>query len=66
MRLRNIPGSKDLLLAASQLVLRADTAPKGRWQQYFAAKGSQGKKLCLEIGCGRGRFANAMAKDFRN
>lgn len=64
MRLRNIPGSKDLLLAASQFVLRADTAPKGRWQQYFAAKGSQGKKLCLEIGCGRGRFANAMAKDF--
>ncbi len=64
MRLRNIPGSKELLLAASQLVLRADTAPKGRWQQYFADKGSKGKKLCLEIGCGRGRFANAMAKDF--
>lgn len=64
MRLRNIPGSRDLLLANPQLVLRNDTAPKGSWRQYFAEKGSRGKKLCLEIGCGRGRFANTMARDF--
>lgn len=64
MRLRNIPGSKELLLAKPQLVLRADTAPKGCWRQFFAQRGSQGQKLCLEIGCGRGRFANTMAQDF--
>ncbi len=64
MRLRNIPGSKELLLARPKLVLQADSAPKGRWRQYFADRGSRGAKLCLEIGCGRGRFANTMAQDF--
>ncbi len=64
MRLRNIPGSKELLLAEPQLVLRAETAPRGCWRQHFLAQGSRAEKLCLEIGCGRGRFANTMAQDF--
>ena len=64
MRLRNIPGSKELLLAEPQLVLRAETAPRGCWRQHFRAQGSKAEKLCLEIGCGRGRFANTMAQDF--
>lgn len=64
MRLRNIPGSKELLLAEPQLVLRAETAPRGCWRQHFWAQGSRAEKLCLEIGCGRGRFANTMAQDF--
>ncbi len=51
-------------MAQPRLVLRADTAPRGCWRQHFAAQGSQTAKLCLEIGCGRGRFANTMAQDF--
>lgn len=51
-------------MAQPRLVLRADTAPRGCWRQHFAAQGSQAAKLCLEIGCGRGRFANTMAQDF--
>lgn len=30
---------------------------KGHWQELFP-----GKKLCLEIGCGKGKFVIGMAK----
>ena len=30
---------------------------KGRWQELFP-----GKRLCLEIGCGKGRFIIGMAE----
>ncbi len=61
MRLRHIPGSKEKLLAVPDLVLNPETAPKGAWRQYFAERGSAAETLCLEIGCGRGRFCNELA-----
>lgn len=61
MRLRHIAGSRDRLLALPELVLRGDSAPAGRWRDYFAERGVGAKELCLEIGCGRGRFVNEMA-----
>lgn len=61
MRLRNIPGSRELLLANPQLVLQAEGAKPGGWRQFFAERGSAGRQLCLEIGCGRGRFVAELA-----
>lgn len=59
MRLRHIAGSKERLQQAEQ-VLTPATAPRGRWREFFAARGG-GETLCLEIGCGRGRFCNDLA-----
>ena len=54
MRLRNIPGSKELLLARPKLVLQADSAPKGCWRQYFADRGSRAQnyvwRLAVAVG----------------
>lgn len=61
MRLRHIPGSKENLQQAAGQVLTAAEAPKGRWREFFAARGKGAQKLCLEIGCGRGRFCNDLA-----
>ena len=62
MRLRYVAGSREKLLAEPQLVLNPETAPAGHWREFFAAKGSKATRLCLEIGCGRGRFCNDLAK----
>lgn len=61
MRLRHIAGSRDKLLELPELVLRGESAPAGRWRDYFAGRGAGAKELCLEIGCGRGRFINELA-----
>ncbi|HIU10832.1 MAG TPA: threonine synthase [Candidatus Avidehalobacter gallistercoris] len=62
MRLRHVPGSREKLENAPNMVLKPETAPVGGWQELFAARGSAGDKLCLEIGCGRGRFCNDLAR----
>ena len=62
MRLRYVAGSREKLLAEPNLVLNPETAPAGHWREFFAAKGSKATKLCLEIGCGRGRFCNDLAQ----
>ncbi len=62
MRLRHIPGSREKLQQQPQLVLTPETAPAGGWREFFAARGAAGAKLCLEIGCGRGRFCNDLAR----
>ena len=61
MRLRHIAGSRDKLLELPELVLCGESAPAGRWRDYFAGRGAGAKELCLEIGCGRGRFINELA-----
>lgn len=63
MRLRHIPGAKESLLEDKR-ILTADTAPSGRWREYFAERGVSTDTLCLEIGCGRGQFCNDLAKDY--
>lgn len=63
MRLRHIPGAKEALLADAD-ILTADTAPRGRWKEFFAARGVPADTLCLEIGCGRGQFCNDLAKAY--
>lgn len=62
MRLRHVPGSREKLENTPQLVLTPETAPAGGWQEFFAVRGAAGDKLCLEIGCGRGRFCNDLAR----
>lgn len=63
MRLRHIPGAKEALLADAD-ILTADTAPKGKWREFFAGRGVAADVLCLEIGCGRGQFCNDLAREY--
>ena len=58
MRLRNIPGSRDII-AANPFVIPENTLPqrRGCWQEVFPRSGP----LYLEIGMGKGRFITDLA-----
>ena len=47
MRLRRVPGSREKLENAPNMVLKPETAPVGGWQELFTARGSAGDKLRL-------------------
>ncbi|MEE1114711.1 MAG: tRNA (guanosine(46)-N7)-methyltransferase TrmB [Eubacterium sp.] len=59
MRLRNIPGSAEVINNSGFVVKEAD-APKGRWAEIFG----NDHPLHIEIGMGKGRFIMDMAAKY--
>lgn len=59
MRLRNIPGSKEVI-AESEYVIHEPETVKGKWRRLFGNE----KPLFIEIGMGKGRFLMDMAKKY--
>ena len=57
MRLRNITGARDVI-AESQYVIQEPTECKGKWKEMFETPG----ELHIEVGMGKGRFLNEMAR----
>ena len=57
MRLRNITGARDVI-AESEYVIQEPTEYKGRWNELFDTPG----ELHIEVGMGKGRFLNEMAR----
>ena len=57
MRLKNVPGARDVI-AESSLVVHEPEKQKGNWQQVFA----NDHPVHIEIGMGKGRFICEMAK----
>ena len=57
MRLRNITGARDAI-AASEVVVQEPTEYKGSWKELFDTPG----ELHIEVGMGKGRFLNEMAR----
>ncbi len=56
MRLRNIPGSKEVITESAFVVQNPETH-KGKWNQIF----SNGNPIHIEVGMGKGRFIMDMA-----
>lgn len=56
MRLRNIPGSRELI-ASSEYVTQDPETKKGHWHEIF----QNSHPLHLEVGMGKGRFLTALA-----
>ena len=57
MRLRNIPGSKEII-GSSRYVVQEPQKFKGRWQEKFLRTAP----LHIEVGMGKGRFIMDMAR----
>lgn len=57
MRLRNITGARDII-ANSEYVIQEPTENKGRWKEAFDQQG----ELHIEVGMGKGKFLNEMAR----
>ena len=57
MRLKNVPGARDVI-AESSLVVHEPEKQKGNWQQVFG----NDHPVHIEIGRGKGRFICEMAK----
>ena len=57
MRLRNIPGSKEII-GSSRYVVQEPQNQKGRWAERF----SRTAPLHIEVGMGKGRFIMDMAR----
>lgn len=59
MRLRRKPWIDEAILEVQGQTLLCENLEeyKGRWQELFP-----GKSLCLEIGCGKGRFIRGMGR----
>lgn len=56
MRLRNIPGARDVI-AGHEAVIKEEKQWKGRWDQVF----ENDHPIRLEIGMGKGQFLMQMA-----
>ena len=56
MRLRNIPGSKEVITESSYVVQSPETY-KGKWKELF----SNDNPIHIEVGMGKGRFIMDMA-----
>ena len=59
MRLRNIPGSREII-AKSEFVVQRPEEKKGNWRSVFGS----GHPIELEIGIGKGRFLMDMAQRY--
>ncbi|MGI6712463.1 MAG: tRNA (guanosine(46)-N7)-methyltransferase TrmB [Bacillota bacterium] len=57
MRLRRIPGTKEVLAGYPDLVIDEPSKYRGKWQQFF----DNAHPIHLEIGMGRGKFLTALA-----
>lgn len=58
MRLRNVPGSRDII-AESPFTIKDETEWKGRWNEVFG----NDHPIHIEIGMGKGQFIMTLAKD---
>lgn len=58
MRLRNVPGSRDMI-AESPFTIKDETEWKGRWNEVFG----NDHPIHIEIGMGKGQFIMTLAKD---
>ncbi len=57
MRLKNIPGARDMV-AESSLVIHEPEKTKGNWQEVF----QNNHPIRIEIGMGKGKFIHEMAE----
>lgn len=57
MRLRNIPGAKEVIIE-SEFVIQNPEGNKGKWEKIFEKK----QPLHIEVGMGKGRFLMDMAR----
>lgn len=57
MRLRNIPGAKEVIIE-SEFVIQNPENNKGKWEEVFEKK----QPLHIEVGMGKGRFLMDMAR----
>lgn len=57
MRLRNIPGARDVI-AESEFVVHEFTEAKGKWQEVFGNK----NPIRIEVGMGKGQFIYELAR----
>ena len=57
MRLRNIPGSKDVI-ADSRFVVQNPDSQRGKWAEVF----KNNQPVWIEVGMGKGRFIMDMAR----
>ncbi len=61
MRLRNIPGSREVIAESRYCIPEATLGErKGNWSEIFTHKAP----LCIEIGMGKGRFITDMAETY--
>ena len=58
MRLRNVPGSRDMI-AESPFTIKDETEWKGRWNEEFG----NDHPIHIEIGMGKGQFIMTLAKE---
>lgn len=58
MRLRNVPGSRDMI-AESQFTIKNETESKGKWKEVFG----NDNPIHIEIGMGKGQFIMTLAKN---
>lgn len=61
MRLRNIPGSRDVI-AESEFVVHDFKAAKGKWKEIFG----NNNPLRIEVGMGKGQFIYELARQNPN
>ena len=59
MRVRKKKRTVDVLKNSQRII---STDFNVEWEKYFG----NGKNICLEIGCGKGKFINQMALEFKN
>ncbi|MGI5825038.1 MAG: threonine synthase [Bacillota bacterium] len=60
MRLRRVAGTRERLLNYDNLVVFRPVEQQGKWRHCFG----NDNPLCLEIGCGRGKFIVNSAREF--
>lgn len=60
MRLRRVPGTRERLQNYGHLVVFNCIEQQGKWHECFGNE----NPLCLEIGCGRGKFIVNSAREF--
>lgn len=58
MRLRNVPGSRDMI-AESRFTIKNETEYKGKWSRVFG----NDNPVHIEIGMGKGQFIMALAEE---
>ena len=58
MRMRKKPNLEERLKRCEQLVIKEPESLRGKWSEL-----SGGRRICLEIGCGKGRFITETAKE---
>ena len=57
MRLRNVPGSRDVI-AESPYTIKDETDKKGKWNEVFG----NDNPIYIEIGMGKGQFIMELAR----